>query len=164
MPGFGSIPGRQEMLSVMCSHETLGNLIDRPPFSQLWNGNNHSCLLSNIILDFKNEDFMPDSNGSLLCSLNKNTIFMRVEIAADFVEISAWMKWSWFTLQVRLHMFPLILSQNKPFSELSLVEQIFVISMGTMHFIKICFMLTDFVLIHTIPNGEELYKMLNDWV
>lgn len=143
MPGFGSIPGRQEMLSLMCSHESLGNLIDLPPFSYLWNGNNYTCLLSNIILDFKDEDYIPDFSQILLCSLNRHTIFKRAEIAADFMEIHGWMKWSWFTLQM-WHMFSLVLSQNKPFPELSVVEQIFVISMGTICFIKICFMLTDF--------------------
>lgn len=144
MPGFGPIPGRQEMLSVVCSHETSGNFIDLPPFSHFWNGNNYTCLLSNIILDFTDEDSVPDFNRIPLCSLNKNTIFTWAEVVADFIEIHCWMKWSWFTLQVWPHMFPLVLSQNKPFPELSVVEQIFVISMGTICFIKICFILTDF--------------------
>lgn len=35
--GFESIPGGQEMLSMMCSHESLDNLIDFPPFSHSGN-------------------------------------------------------------------------------------------------------------------------------
>lgn len=163
MPGFDSIPGRQEMLSVMCSHEFLRNLIDLPLFSHLWNGNNYMCLHSNIILDFKDEHCMPDSNGILLCSLNKYKFSLGQKLQ-QILRKSMLNEMELIHIAMWPHMFPLVLSQNKLFPELSVVEQIFVISMGTIRFIKICLMLTDFFPNHTTPNGGELYKMLNDWV